>query len=124
MSFLSKLGNGLKQGLNIAGGLFPIISPIISTIKPDLAPAIQKVGSELTAIAGLVTLTEGLVNAPGSQKLEAVSPLVTSLLKQGEFMSGKEIANDALFAQGAKKITDGMADILNSLSENSVKVAR
>jgi hypothetical protein len=59
----------------------------------------------------------------GAQKLAASAPLVANILKTSELVSGKKIADEVLFMQGATDITSGMAKILNSLHPDAATTA-
>jgi len=126
MTFLSKLGKFLAKAGAIAANIAGIAAGIGPIIQPFLGAkggAIEgKVVNDLTQIAGVVTTAEAILQQPGSgaAKLAAATPLVMSILQTSEAISGKKVANEALFQQGASKITSGMADVLNSLHPDSV----
>lgn len=118
-SFLKKLGQVLAKGAAIAMGVEPLILPLLGSAQ---APAIKAV-NDLTAIGQVVVQAEALIQGDGSgpQKLAAATPLVANVIKTSELLSGKKIANEAAFTAACQGITSNMADLLNSLSPDSVK---
>jgi hypothetical protein len=119
-SFLKKLG----QVINAGGALVPVLGPLISGLAPKTAPAIQNVSDELPKIIAVVAQMEAVGQAmqlPGAKKLELAVPMVTQILLAAPFMHGKKIQNPALFSQGAKNLTSGIVDLLNSLDEAAVE---
>lgn len=114
MTFLKKLGTILANFAGIAAGIGPIIKPFLGSAAPIADTAIN----DLTAIGNVVVSAEAILQTPGSgaAKLQAAAPLVAQIIQTSQLLSGKKIANQALFQQGCTKITDGTADILNSLN--------
>lgn len=120
-SFLSKLGGVLLKGVQIAIGVATNVAPFL----PPAAQAVeQHVVSELTQIGGIIGSVEAAGQAlslGGPDKLKAATPLVAQAIISSSLLVGKKIANPDLFNQGAKKVADGMADILNSIPPDSLK---
>lgn len=124
MTFLSKLGKVLATIVNIAGvaaGIGPILEGVLGS-GSKVGTEIGKAVNDLTQIGQVVLQAETMIQTPGSgaTKLAAATPLVASIVQTSELISGKKIANEALFIQGSSKITSGMADILNSLHPDNV----
>jgi len=120
VTFLKKLGMVIVDGAAIAVGLQPIIQPMLGSAKP----AVTTVTNDLSSIAQLVTMIEtALHGQAGTAKLQALIPLVKSVISTSELVSGKKIANEALFTQGCTEVGQGVVDILNSISQNEVKTA-
>lgn len=122
MTFLSKLGKVLGTIVNIAGiaaGIGPILKPFLGS---KVGGAVQTGINDLTAIGSTVLQAETLIQAPGSgaAKLQAATPLVASIVQTSELVSGRKIANEALFEQGCAKITSGTADCLNALDHGDI----
>lgn len=120
MTFLAKLGSYLAKGIALLAGLGPLITPWLGSSQAKTA---QTVVSDLTLVGQQVLAVESVIQTPGSgvAKLTAATPLVAQIVKTSELVSGHNIANESLFIQGCQKITDGTADVLNSLSPNNVK---
>lgn len=125
MTFLKKLGQVIS---NIAG-IVTGIGPIFGTAIPQASSTIAVVTSDLQQIAGIIETVEAIGAAatspvPGSEKLRMATPLVAQAILQSSLLAGKKIANEALYRQGANKVADGVADILNSLHEDGVQVTK
>lgn len=119
MSFLKKFGSIILKATEIVTG----IAPMIST-NDKSAAIVNTVSADLAQIAGIIGTVEGIGQAlalPGAQKLTAAAPQVAQIILQSSIMAHQKIANPDLFAQGSRKIADGMADCLNSLHENGVE---
>jgi hypothetical protein len=72
-----------------------------------------------------VVQAEALLQAPGggAAKLAAATPLVATIIKGSELVSGHKIANETLFIQGCTDLTSAVAEILNSLDSGAVQSA-
>lgn len=115
MTFLKKLGSILAQGIAIAAGFGPLIAPYLGTkAKQTLDIAIN----DLTSIGQVVVQAEALLQGPsrGAEKLKAAAPLIASIVRTSELVSGHKIADEALFLKGCTELTSAVADILNSLA--------
>lgn len=121
MTFLSKLGSVLAKVIAIATGIGSLAQPFLGSGK--VGTTVNTVVNDLTQIGNTVVTAETLIQGKGlgATKLAAATPLVAQILMTSEMLSGKHIANNALFMQGARKITDGMADILNAIHPDEVK---
>ena len=120
MTFLRQLGLAILKGAQIVSG----IAPIARTVLPNQAGFIETVSADLAQVAEVVTAVEAIGQAlkqPGPAKLSAASPLVAQVILRSSVLAGKKIANEALFAQGAQKMADGMADVLNSVHADGVR---
>lgn len=123
MTFLAKLGQLIAKGIAIISGASPLISLVLgSGPNGQKAAGIeQTVAQDLTQIGSVVVTAESLLQGQaGTAKLAAATPLVASIVKTSELVSGHQIANETLFTQGCTKITSGVADILNALSDKNV----
>jgi len=118
MTFLKKLGQILATAGAVAFGVYPLIQPLLGSGKAkDIT---GEAVNDLSAIGQLVVMIEtALQGKPGPEKLAALLPLVENIVKTSELVSGKKIANDALFTQGVKEVSQGVVDILNSLHEDA-----
>jgi hypothetical protein len=119
MTFLKRLGIILAQGLGIAAGITPLIAPFLGS------KANQVVGvaiNDLSAIGELVVQAEALLQGDGNgaEKLARAAPLVTTLVRTSELVSGHHIENEAAFTKGCTDLTSAVAEILNSLSAHGL----
>lgn len=116
ISFLKKLAEGIVKGAAIATGL----EPFATGLFPKQAEKISKGVSDWEQVAQIVTNVEvigSVLGAPGADKLKAATPLVAQVLIQSDLIKSRKIKDQLLFRNGAQKIADGMADVLNSLDE-------
>lgn len=125
-SFLKKLGTTL---LTVSTQVLGIGGVVGQYLPASIQPAATKVMSELSQISNYVVTVETVFAAlgkakAGGDKLKAATPLVALVVKGSELVAGKHIANPALFEQGCKSITSGMADVLNSLDEGHIIVVQ
>jgi hypothetical protein len=114
MTFLKQLGSILAKGLAIAAGVSPLIAPYLGAKGGAvLGTAIN----DLTSIGSVIVQAEALLqgDARGAEKLAAAAPLIESIVKTSEMVSGRKIADDALFTKGCQDLTSSIAEILNSL---------
>lgn len=119
MTFLKKLGGYIAQGAKIVG----LIQPTVATMFPGAADKIDVVSRDLAQIGDIIVTVEAIgqtAGMPGPDKLKAAGPLVAQVILKSAVVGNKKVANSALFQQGAAKVADGMADVLNSLHEDSV----
>lgn len=122
MNFLKKFGAAVLKGLAIVSG----VAPLVEQSLPSSIAAKMNVGiSDLTQLAGIITTVESVgqsLSLPGPQKLTAAAPLVAQAVLQSTFMLNKTIADQAGFTKACGEIAGGIADLLNSLHDNSVQV--
>lgn len=114
MGFLKKLGTVLLKVTEIATGFGALVPPQYQNVE-------KAVISDLKAIESVIVNVEAfgqVLGTPGADKLKAATPLVAQMILQSSLVAGRKIENAALFQQGATKIADGMADILNSLKDD------
>jgi len=118
MTFLAKLGGIIAKVV----GIFTGFAPLIESALPKSAGVIQTVSQDLTQIANLVVNIEAigqLQGLSGPDKAKAIAPLVAQIITSSTIVAGHKIANPALFLQGCTNIGGGMADVLNSLHEDT-----
>jgi hypothetical protein len=122
MTFLSRLGSFLARGIAILTGLEPLIAPLFGSHAQQAANVTTSVVNDLTSVGQVVVSAEAVFQTPGSgaQKLAAAAPLVTNIVRTSQLVSGHKIANESLFIQGCTNITNGVAQVLNSLSGDNV----
>ena len=123
MTFLKKLGTILLNEAGIATGVGPIIMPFLGSGKA--AQVEGKVVNDLTSIGSLIVQIEtafaAVPGSTGAQKLQAAIPLVANVIKTSEMVSGKKIANEALFTQAVTEYTQATVDLLNSIHPDEAK---
>jgi hypothetical protein len=120
VTFLAKLGKFIAEGVALLSGLGPLISPLLGAKGQAV---VSTTTNDLTAVGQVVVQAEALIQGAGTgpQKLAAAAPLVASIIKTSELVSGHQIANEQLFIQGCTDLTNAVAEILNSLSSNNVQ---
>jgi hypothetical protein len=123
VTFLAKLGKFLAEGVALLTGLGPLIAPLLGSNASKASGIVTTATNDLTAVGQVVVQAEALIQTPGSgaAKLAAAAPLVASIVKGSELISGHSIQNEALFIQGCTDLTNAVAEILNSLSSSNVK---
>jgi len=114
MTFLKKLGVILLKGTQIITGLGPLIPGFNPTVGAKIVDTLEKIGAIILNVEAFGVV----LNTPGADKLRAATPLVTQIILQSDLMVKKKINNPTLFASGCLKITDGMAEILNSVKDD------
>jgi hypothetical protein len=118
LSFLKKLGNIIAT----VAGIFAGFAPILEKTVPATGQVLQVVNKDLAAVADAVTTAEALgqmSGMDGAAKAKYVAPIVAQIILSGSIVAGKKIANQALFLQGCGNLGGAVADILNSLHEDS-----
>jgi hypothetical protein len=116
MKFLTKLG---QISLNI-GGIVAGIGPLGSMLFPQHKAAIDKfvgTSSSIVSIISQIEVVGQTLLLPGTDKLKAATPLVAQVILSSDALVGKKIKDNELFKSGCTKITDGWADVINSLEE-------
>jgi len=119
LSGLKRFGQIVANVAGIASGLGPIFKGYL----PSQAGTIDKVESEIAAIAGQIQTVESIgqvLGTPGPDKLKAAAPLVAQVILQSALMAGHEY-DQALFTEGATDVANGFAKILNSIKADKVQ---
>lgn len=120
MKFLTKIGQIINRALQIVG----VLQPIISVESPQAGKVVQTVSADLVDVAGVITNVEAFGQAlgiKGPDKLKAAVGPVAQIILQSTLLANHKIAQPDLFTQGATKISDGMADVLNSLNPDGIQ---
>lgn len=117
LTFLKKLGQILVQVAGVATGIGPLITPFLGS--GETAKYVGSGVNDLTSIAQLVVQIEtafaAVPNSTGTQKLQALVPLVSNIIATSQVVSGKKVAQSALFTKGCTEVAQGMVDVLNSI---------
>lgn len=123
-SLLSKIG----AALNAVNPVLAIASGIILPFLPQDKQAVEQRAmttalSDLGVLGGIITNVEAVgqaLNIAGPDKLRAAAPQVAQAILGSALLANHKVANAALFTQGSTKMADGLADILNSLSDSGI----
>lgn len=119
MTFLKKLGQILLSVAGVAAGVGPIVLPFLGSGKATTVAG--TVVNDLTAIGSTIaTIETAFAAVPGStgaQKLQAAIPLIANIVKTSQLVTGKKIANPALFTQACTEYAQATVDLLNSLDQ-------
>jgi hypothetical protein len=122
MKFLSKLAEIFAKGLQIVA----VFAGVSAKILPgSVNTEIQVVSEDLKEIGQVIVDGEQVgvaLGLKGPDKLKAAAPKVADILLQSAMLANHKIANPTLFSQGATKIADGMADVINSLHPDGITV--
>lgn len=125
MSFLKKLGQILLSVAGVAAGVGPIVFPFLGSGKS--ATIAGTVVNDLTAIGSTIATVEtafaAVPGSTGAQKLQAAIPLISNIIKTSQLVSGKKVANQALFTTACTEYAQATVDLLNSLDSASVTTA-
>lgn len=116
MKFLTKLGNVLLQVTQVVTGF----APLAKVALPGYADKVDVVSQDLAELSQIIVNVEAVGQAlslAGPQKLQAAAPLIAQVLIRSSIVANHKVANPVLFQQGATKIADGLADVLNSLED-------
>ena len=114
MTLLSKIGSILLKVSQIVIG----IAPFIPATQQGVFQIVSKDLEQISAIIIQAELFGQALELKGSAKLTAATPAVAQIILQSSILANHKIANQELFKQGCTKITDGMADVLNSLNDS------
>ena len=122
MNFLKKLGTIIANVAGIAVGIGPLIQPFLGSAKVGVAASTGT--NDLLAIAQLVLQAEAMMQStPGPQRMSAVLPLITNVIKTSELVAGKKIADEAAFNKGCQEIAQGVFDVLSGIHGDEAKTA-
>ena len=118
MTLLKKIGRIALEVTKMVVGFGPVVT---LTMPPDKAGKITAVMDTMTQIQDVIVKAEIMGQAlslPGPDKLKMSAPAVAQVILASSVLVGRSIENPELFSAGATKVSDGMADILNSLKDN------
>jgi hypothetical protein len=122
MTFLKKLGIILAQAGAFATGLTPLIQPLLGSGATKVVQIAGAITDTLTQVGSVVVQMEtALQGKEGAEKFRAAVALVGPIIRTSQLVSGKKIADEALLQKGIEEITQGVVDVLNSISQESVK---
>ena len=125
ISWLKKYGLTILKDIGIVLGFVP---QVVTAANASGNATVTTVSNTLTGIASIIQTVEaafaaafGTTAKTGAAKLQAVQPEVSQLIQQwlaADFPGTAHIANQTLFEQAVTEISQGVVDILNSLSSN------
>lgn len=122
MSFLAKLGQVLATVGATALGIGPLVAPLFGSRAGAVAQGITVGVNDLTAIGTVIVQIEtALQGKTGADKFAAAVALVGPIITTSQLVSGKKIADAAMFQKGVNEVTQGLVDCLNALHADSVK---
>ncbi len=120
MTLLSKIGAILLKVSQIVVG----IAPFVPAAQQGTYQIISRDLEQVSAVIIQAELFGQALSLPGAQKLQAASPAVAQIILQSSILANHKIANQPLFQAGCTKITDGMADVMNSLNDSVDTVSK
>jgi hypothetical protein len=114
MTLLSKIGSILLKATQIVTG----IAPFIPAAQQGVYQVISRDLEQISNIIIQAELFGQALELKGAAKLTAATPAVAQIILQSSILAHHKISNQELFKQGCTKITDGMADVMNSLNDS------
>lgn len=119
ISFLSKIGQYILKGAAAFAGF----APILEAVSPQNAGVIQKVDTDLGAMATVVvnieTLAQQLANSnqpmTSAQKLTAATALVGQIVTQSNVVAGRKIADPVLLQKAITEYAQATVDLLQAI---------
>lgn len=116
----STIIQAVLKGIALVSGFLPLFSTTqasnsnstVATVTDDLtkiAAAVQTAGVVVAAIQGAGA------NPTPAQIVAAAQPLVTQIVHQAEFVTGKKVQNEAQFTAGVQQMTAGLVEVLEAL---------
>jgi hypothetical protein len=122
VSFLKKLGTLLAKAAAVAAGVYPLVQPLLGSGKVNQVTG-TVVNDFSLIMQQVVTIETALQGKPGTEKLQALIPLVKNIVMTSEAVANRKIADDALFTKGVQEIAQGAVDVLNSIHPDEAKQA-
>lgn len=122
MKLLTKIAKIAGKVTSTFLGLEDVIRGFIPDEKEGVLKPIKDTMLEVRdAIISVEVMATGLSQAPtGEDKLRMAGPLVRDVILRSALVANKDIEDKDIFSRGVDKISDGMADVLNSLKDNSI----
>lgn len=111
MSFLADIGKSLARGAVVS-----LFSRVAATSDPK--------ASDLENMAQAVIMMEAIgqrLGTKGPDKLTAVEPMVMAVVMSSGLMAGMEVVDQERVKTGVRKMTSGLADILNGVRRKDEK---
>lgn len=125
LSFIKKIGLAVAKGIGVAVKVAPTAAEVVGIVAPQYSGIATTVQNDLAAIAAVVVNVQqigAVLGTEGPEKLRAAAQQVTQILLQSAIIAGHPVIDPAKFNLGSTKITDGVYDILNSISGANVQV--
>lgn len=118
MKLLSRIGQIALKATELIMGYGPLVKQAIPGTRDDRA--IDLVADKLVELRDVIVQVEIFGQAlglAGADKLKAAGPAVAQVILSSSILAGRKIRDPELFKRGATKMSDGMADIMNSLDD-------
>lgn len=117
VSFLKQAGLDILKGAQIFMGIEPIASSILKPSNPTLS---GKIDSLDQMVGQAVNIEQSFAAAFGSAttgpaKLQALIPQIQQIVLGSEALTGKKVADDALFTKAMQEYAQATVDLANSL---------
>lgn len=109
--FAKILQEGAKLEPGIAAGASIVA---VACGHPEIAFAIQKIGSVVAGAGGLVTTVQGTAGT-AEQKIAVAAPLVDQLIKNSGFLGGRAITNETKWAAAMAQLADVVGAMYDSV---------
>lgn len=119
MTFLKKLGSIIAA----VSGVFLGFAPAFTKAVPSAGGVIETISKDLSEVGNIVAQVEAigqLKGLAGPDRAKLAGPLIAQIILSSSLVAGKKIEKPDLFNQGCVTISGGVADVLNSLHEDSV----
>lgn len=120
MKFLTKVWQ-VSQKVGQLVGLFAQPIQQVSPAAGVIVGRVLDTSEKFTSIIKQVEISGQALSVPGPSKLLMAAPNIEQAILESAAIAGRKIANPTLFKQGATKIADGWADVLNSLHEDEAE---
>lgn len=118
MSFLKKLG----QAIAIAGTTAQAVGPIVAPMLGNKGEKVLSTITDLTAIGTTILQVEVMfAGKTGPEKFAAALTQIGPMIRTSGLVAGRKIADENMMQKGINGIAQGVVDVLNSLSAESVK---
>jgi hypothetical protein len=118
VSFLKQFGLDVLKGVQIFEGIAPVATTVIGALNPKLGTeldTITQMASEALSIEGDFASAFGPTNPTGAAKLAALIPNIQQIVLASQAMTGKQVAQPALFSKSMQEYAQATVDLLNSL---------
>lgn len=120
MTFLKRIGRIIQTGAE----LFLGFAPLLTASMPQASGAVQVVSRDLSELLTIIAQAEAAgasLGLAGPDKLRIAAPQLLQVLLSSAVLAGKPIQNPSLALQGATKVGDGLADLLNAVHPEAVQ---
>lgn len=124
MKFLTKLGQIINKGLQIASVFVPGINAFLPAGAQATAQSVEtKIEDSLQTFSQIIFDVEAIgqvLQLKGADKLKAASPLIADAILKSAAFANHKISDETLFNQGITSLTSGLADVWNSTHPDGI----